>query len=184
MSDLAFSHDTAPVKHSKLKEEMIKLFWTFLYLFLLFGTLVLFRAAVLQQHGINETRYGLAVINALVFAKVMLIGDWFKIGARSDSQPLLWSVLAKSAAFAALFIVFHFVEEAVVGAFKGEALAEMAAEDAAKLPVAMISAVVFMITLIPFFAMREIVRVLGPARVRTLLLETGGLAKLLGPRPS
>ena len=182
MSDVALSGEAAPAKHSKLKEEMVKLFWTFLYLFLLFGALVLFRAVVLKEHGISDTKLGMAVINALIFAKVMLIGDWLKIGTRSDSQPLLWSVLGKSAAFAVLFIVFHFVEDAVVGAFKGEAMAAMAAEDESKLPVALVSAVIFMITLIPFFAMREIARELGPARIRTLLLETGGLAKLLGPK--
>jgi hypothetical protein len=48
--------------------------------------------------------------------------------------------------------------------------------------VAMAASAIFMVTLIPFFFFREVSRELGPARVRTLLFERGGLAKLLGDK--
>lgn len=180
MSELAIGGAAAhPAKHSKLKTELTKLFWTFLYLFLLFGMLVLFRHVILQKAGINDLKYGMAAINALIFAKVILIGDWLKIGTRSDSQPLLWSVLAKSAAFAALFIVFHFLEDGIVGLFHGKTVADMFNADAQEMKVAMVASVIFFITLIPFFFFREVSRELGPARVKTLLLDKGGLASLL-----
>ena len=180
MSELAMSGATAePAKHSKLKEELVKLFWTFLYLFLLFGTLVMFRHVILQKAGIDDVKYGIAALNALIFAKVILIGDWLKVGTKSDSQPLLWSVLAKSAAFAALFIVFHFLEDGIVGLFHGKTVADMFRADAQEMRVAMVASVIFFVTLIPFFFFREVSRELGPARVRTLLLDKGGLASLL-----
>lgn len=179
MTDIAIGAAVAPAKPSKLKTELIKLFWTFLYLFMLFGMLVLFRHVILQQHGINEVKFGLAALNALIFAKVILIGDWLKIGTRSDSQPLLYSVLAKSAAFAALFIVFHFLEDGIVGLFHGKAVADMWSADVQEMRVAMTASVIFCITLIPFFFFREVSRELGPARVRTLLLDKGGLNSLL-----
>jgi hypothetical protein len=180
MAELAIGGDTAaPVKHSKLKTELIKLFWTFLYLFLLFGMLVLFRTVTLKEHGISDIKYGMAAINALIFAKVILIGDWMKVGTKSDSQPLLYSVLAKSAAFAALFIVFHFLEDGIIGLFHGKTVADMASADAQEMKVAMVASVIFFVTLLPFFFFREVTRELGSARVRTLLFEQGGLAKLL-----
>jgi hypothetical protein len=43
----------------------------------------------------------------------------------------------------------------------------------------MMASVIFFITLIPFFFFREVSRELGPARVKTLLLDKGGLASLL-----
>lgn len=181
MTELALGEhtDAAPEKHAKLKTELIKLFWTFLYLFTLFGMLVLFRSLVLKQHGINDVKYGVAALNALIFAKVILIGDWLKIGTNSDHQPMLFSVLAKSAAFAALFIVFHFLEDAIEGLFHGKTLADMARADIQALDIAAVGAVIFMVALIPFFFFREVTRGLGSARVRTLLLERDGLAKLL-----
>ncbi len=183
MSEFAIGDATvAPQKHARLKTELIKLFWTFLYLYVLFGAFLLFRSLVLREHGVDEVQYGVAAIKALIFAKVILIGDWLKLGSRSDNQPLLFSVLAKSAAFAALFILFHFVETGLEGLFKGETVAAMAHADGQRLDVAMAAAVIFMVTLIPFFFFREVTGVLGPARVRTLLLERGGLSKLLGER--
>lgn len=181
MTELAIGEHAAaaPARPSKLKTELIKLFWTFLYLFTLFGMLVLFRSVILKEHGINDWKYGVAALNALIFAKVILIGDWLKIGSRTDSQPMLFSVLAKSAAFAALFIVFHFVEAGIEGLFHGKTIADMARADARVLDIAAVAAVIFMVALIPFFFFREVTRALGPARVRTLLLERGGLAKLL-----
>lgn len=179
MSELAMSGAAAPAKHSKLKEELIKLFWTFLYLFLLFGMLVLFRHVILHQHGISDIKYGVAALNALIFAKVILIGDWLKIGTRSDSQPMLFSVIAKAAAFAALFIVFHYVEDAIVGLFHDKAVADMARADAQELRVAMVASVIFFVALIPFFFFREVSRELGSARMKVLLLDKGGLASLL-----
>jgi hypothetical protein len=183
MTEFALGDQAAAApEHGKLRTELIKLFWTFLYLFILFGTLVMFRSIILAEHGIDEVKYGIAAIKALIFAKVILIGDWLKLGNRSDKQPLLYSVLAKSAAFAALFILFHFIETGIEGLFKGETVAALAQADAQRLDVAMGAAVIFMVTLIPFFFFREVTRVLGPARVRTLLLEHGGLSKLLRER--
>lgn len=180
MAELAMGGDTAaPAKHSKLKEELTKLFWTFLYLFMLFGMLVLFRHVILEKAGINDVKYGIAALNALIFAKVILIGDWLKIGTRSDSQPLLWSVIAKSAAFAALFIVFHYLEDGIGGMFHGKSAAETFHVNAQEMRVAMVASVIFFITLIPFFFFREVSRELGTARVKTLLLDKGGLASLL-----
>jgi len=180
MTELAIGAGAAaPKKESKLRIELIKLFWTFLYLFLLFSMLLLFRHVVLKLHGIDEVKYGMAALNALIFAKVILIGDWLKIGTRSDSQPLLYSVLAKSAAFAALFIIFHFLEDGIVGLFHGKTVADMFHADEQEMRVAMVASVIFFITLIPFFFFREVSRELGTARVKTLLLEKGGLASLL-----
>lgn len=186
MTDLALGDHAAaaPAKHSKLRTELIKLFWTFLYLFILFGMLVLFRSVILKEHGINEVKYGVAALNALIFAKVILIGDWLKIGTKSDSQPMLFSVLAKSAAFAALFVIFHFLEAGIEGLFHGKTIADMARADAQVMNVAAVAAVIFMVTLIPFFFFRAVTRELGPAQVHMLLLERGGLAKLLGGRAS
>ena len=168
-------------KSERLKTELIKLFWTFLYLFILFGSLVLFRAVLLKHEGINiEMRYGFAALNALIFAKVVLIGDWIGVGKRVDGRPLLWSVLFKAVAFGALFVFFHFLEEGIGGLFHGKPWGSGVAEAIAEYRTALVSALLFSVALVPFFALREMTHVLGSARTRMLLLDEDGVEKVLG----
>lgn len=171
-------------KSARLKHELVALWWAFLYLWILFAMFVLYRQVLLDHGRMDGFRYGFAALNALVFAKVILIGDMMKLGARSDSRPMLWSVFAKSCAFAGFFVVFHVIEDAVIGLFHGKSFAESFADDATKLQAAMIAAVIFAIALIPFFAFREIVRAAGPERMRTLLFAEGGVVKVFGTRAS
>lgn len=167
-------------KSARLKHELVALWWAFLYLFILFGMFVLYRQVLLHGGVMDGFRYGFAALNALVFAKVILIGDMMKVGTRADSRPLVWSVLYKSAAFAGFFIVFHIIEDAVIGLFHSKSLAESFAADATQLNATMIAAVIFAIAMVPYFAFREIIRAAGPDRMRTLLFAEGGVVKVFG----
>jgi len=172
----------APSRKEKFKHEMIALFWAFLYLFLLFGMLRLYGNILLAKHSDDLIRFGVAALNALIFAKVILIGNWMKLGSFSDERPLLASVLAKSVAFSGFFILFHFIEETLVALFHHEPLATILSADSSKLQAAMVASVIFGVAMIPYFAMREITRAIGWERLRTLLLEHGGVAKVFGAR--
>ena len=56
-----------------------------LYPFVVFALLIFHKSMILAEHHIDYTLHGLALINALVLAKVMLapedlgFGDWFVI---------------------------------------------------------------------------------------------------------
>lgn len=170
-------------KSERLKTELVKLFWTFLYLLVLFGSLVLFRAVLLEGEGQNlDWRYGFAALNALIFAKVVLIGDWIGVGRRADGRPLLWSILLQAAAFGALFVLFHFLEEGIKGLFHGLPFGSGLRAFAAEYRTALVSALLFAVALIPFFALRELSAALGPQRVRTLLLDRDGVERVFGAR--
>lgn len=181
MSDT--SDTIEPVSRSdRFKHEMTALFWAFLYLFILFGMLRLYGNILLAKYGVEGIRLGLAALNALVFAKVILIGNWMKIGNFSDDRPLLVSVLAKSIAFSGFFIAFHFVEEAIVGLFHHEALRAIISADSPKFQAAIVASIIFGVAMIPYFAVREITRSIGWDRLKTLLLEKDGVAKVFGTR--
>lgn len=171
-------------KTDRLKDELIKLFWTFVYLFVLFGSLVLFRAVLLENSGQNTGwRYGFAALNALIFAKVILIGDLMGVGRRVGERPLLWSVLYQAAAFGALFVLFHFLEEGIKGLFEGHPLGTALRLFAHESNTALVSAFLFAVALVPFFALREMTSALGPSRTKTLLLHPEGVKHVLGERP-
>ena len=79
------------------------------YLWVLFALFGLHRQLV-QGHGVSAWQQGFAIINALVFGKVMLIGEAFELGKARSSQALAWVVLRKSLIFALLLIAFHIAE--------------------------------------------------------------------------
>ena len=84
------------------------------YLWVLFALFGLHRQLV-QGHGVSAWQQGFAVINALIFGKVMLIGEAFELGKAKSSDALAWVVLRKSLIFALLLIAFHIAEEAIRG---------------------------------------------------------------------
>ena len=65
---------------SKAADEFRRFFPLFLYLWILFGVFVLNQGVVLREHGMNFAMQGFAFINALVFAKVMMLFEIFDPG--------------------------------------------------------------------------------------------------------
>lgn len=146
----------------KGREELHRFTVMFLYLWLVFALFLLNEYVALgHQHG-HLVLQGFAVINAAVLGKVMLIAEDLKLGRRFEHLPLFWSVLYKSCLFAVVFILFHIVERMAVGLLSG-------ATARASIPkigggswdgIAAVWAAIT-VSLLPFFALREISRVLG-----------------------
>lgn len=163
---------------SKLKERGIheaKLFLgMFLYLFIMFGLSVVHESMVLAQHQINYVAHGVAAINALVMAKVMLVADDLHIGRRFEQQPLVLSVLYKSVVFGVVFICFRIVEEVLVGLFHGKTVGEsVPGFGGGGLAGILSTACLITFSLVPFFAFTELGRVIGEAKLRALFLTRG-----------
>ena len=69
------------------------------YLALVFATFNNYRRLVLKEYEIVYLNWGYSVIEALVLAKVVLIGEAFKLGERRKDEPLI-PTLYKSLLFA------------------------------------------------------------------------------------
>ncbi len=153
-------------KRSNLKErtkDQIKNFaLMFLYLWIVFGLLALHESIILSQHKINYQSHGFAIINALVFAKVMLVAEDLRMGNRLNDKPLIYSILLKSLMFGVALICFHVVEHVFIGAWHGKTMAETISEIGIDRLGAMVSVtVIATVALIPFFILSEISRVIG-----------------------
>lgn len=129
------------------------------YLWLLFALFGLHKQLV-QGHGISLWQQGFALINALVFGKVILIADAMELARGKDDQALAWIVLRRSLIFAIVLIAFHLVEEAIRASFKGDDIAAIVPEMGGLSGIAAYTAI-FVVVLIPFFAFQEAARVLG-----------------------
>ena len=153
----------------------------FLYLWLLFGLCALHERIILRENGLNFTRQGLALLNALVLAKVMLVAEDLKIGRwlQRRRHPLIYSILYEAFVFAVVFICFHVLEHAVVGLVKGESIvASMPAiGDGGLAGLTCVAAILF-VALVPYFAFQNVSRALGPDRLIELLF---GAPDKIGP---
>lgn len=141
-----------------------------LYLWVVFGLLSIHKSLVLSQRHLNYEEHTFAIINALVFAKVLLVGEEVHLGKRFENRPLIYPILYKSFIFSVVLISFHMIESAVVGKWHGQTLAESIPPLLGWSPKGLL-AVGFtcFVLLLPFFGFREIARVMGRSEMRILL---------------
>jgi hypothetical protein len=156
----------------------------FLYLWVLFALFGLHQSIILAQEHINYQAQSFAIINALILAKVMLIGEDLHLGRELRDKPLAYSILYKSLVFTIFLIGFHVVEEVAVGMIRGRTIAQTFPTTGVGSLQGLLSrgAIVF-VALIPFFAFREIGRVIGKRELWSLLLTRGKRVYTLQWRP-
>lgn len=134
----------------------------FLYLWVVFGLLAIHESIILSQHQMSYVPHGLAFINALVFAKVMLVAEDLHLGRRLNDKPLIYSILFKSLLFGITLICFHIVEHVLIGMWHGEPIAEVISKLGANNLWGIVSlGIIATVALTPFFILGEISRVIG-----------------------
>jgi hypothetical protein len=144
----------------------------FLYLWLLFALFAYHEYIVLAKHHIDYKPFGLAFVNAFVLAKVMLVAEELRVGTRFRKRAPIFPVLHKSLLFAVIFICFNVAEEIVIGLWKGETLAESIPKIGGGSPLGIvIASLITTVALIPFFAFRELSRVMGKGALGALFLK-------------
>jgi hypothetical protein len=143
-----------------------------LYLLVPLSLFVFHRALVLKTRGIDYQFSGLAMINALVLAKVMLVAEDLGLGTRWRSRPLIWPILDKSISFAVVFLVIHEAEEGLKGVIHGKGFIEsLPSMGGGGLGGLLLVDLNIAIALVPFFAYRELSRVMGPGKLAALLFR-------------
>jgi hypothetical protein len=103
----------------------------------------LHKREVLQEHGISVWDQSFAIVNALIFVKVILIAQALEFGKSLERRALMWIVLGKSLIFAILLIAFHIVEEAIRAWFKSQPLSAAFADLGGTLPGILTYAAIF-----------------------------------------
>jgi hypothetical protein len=142
-----------------------------LYLWVIFGLFALYRALILGQ-GIPTLEKGLALINALVLGKVMLIAKELRLGETAHDAPLIYPTLLKSALFSVVLALFKILEEAVRGLFHGSSFQQSIADIGGGTWQGILCvATLLFVLLIPFFAFTELQRVLGDGKLQELFFR-------------
>jgi len=153
--------------------EELRVFWVLvLYLWLFLGSFVLYRRLVLAETGKEYLHYGVALIEALVIAKVVLIGRMFGLSRIFDDRRLILPVLYKTILFTLLVAACSVAERVIEGWIDGKGLLgglrEIENLGFDELAARMLTLVV---AFVPIFAFGEIGRVIGPERLATMFFS-------------
>ena len=136
------------------------------YLFVVFSLFTMYKIVILAQQHIGFAPHGLALINALALAKVILTAQELHLADQFRDAPLIYPTLLKSFVFAIVLACFKIVEETAIGAFHGESFHEsIAAIGGGSWKAIVIITVLMFFVLIPFFGFTELRRVFGEDRL-------------------
>lgn len=160
-----------PSWRARLLKELKSFLIIVSYLWLVFFVFMMHEWTVLASHQISFRFYGLAVVNALVLGKIMLIAEDLHFANRFEVKPLIYPIAYKSIAFTVLLMVAYIIEEIAVGLFHGKTVAESFPEiGGGGLVGVLTTAAIMGVALVPFFSFREIARVVGEEEFRILML--------------
>lgn len=173
------AHENKSQWKQKLLHELKELMGVFLFLALFFCAFTTYRRIVMQEAGLSYYHYGFAVVKALILAKVIVIGQCARLGRIFDGRPLIVPTLYKVIVFSLLTILFEMVEHFIAGLIHGQGVGGFR-EAVSSLGVNELLArtLVTLAAFIPFFAFKEIARVLGEGRLTELFFQ-----RTLEPHP-
>jgi hypothetical protein len=153
--------------------ELVEYWISVIYLTLVFAAFTQYRRFVLAAHDIIYTNYWVALIEALILAKVIMIGAVVRLGRGLEDKPLIYPTLYKTVVFSLFVIAFTVVEHTVKGLWGGKGLTggvvELYREGFDEL---LAGSLVIFVALIPFFGVKELGRVLGEEKIRALFFRS------------
>lgn len=153
--------------------EELKVFWiiTF-YLFLLIGTFMIYRRLLLAEFGLTYLNYGFALIEALIIAKVIVIGNALKLGRRFENHLLIVSVIYKSMFYGGLVFILGIIEHVVNGLIhKKDFVSILRSMDEYGVYELLARTLMMFGAFIPFFAFWEVGRVIGLKKLSAMFFS-------------
>ena len=177
-TDVSAGAATGPDAHAsksltaKAADEFRRFLVLFFYLWILFGVFVLNQGVVLREHGFDFALQGFAFINALVFAKVMMLFEIFDPGRWLRKRPLIYPILYETLLLTVLFLVAHVLEKTLEGLLRGKTMAESMPLIGGGGLLGLLSATaILFVALIPFFGLRNLSLAMGEGRLWAVIFE-------------
>jgi hypothetical protein len=156
----------------KLRHEMVEYGINIIYLSLVFAAFTIYRRLLLAAHGIEYTHYWVALVEAVVLGKVIMIGGIFRLGRGLEEKPLIFPTVYKTAVFTLFCAVFKVVEFGIKGLFTGKGFLGgidlLFARDSHEL---LANSLMVFVAFVPFFGVKELGRVMGEGTIRTLFFR-------------
>lgn len=169
--------NSSPSEKGSLKRKVLhelSEYWIIVfYLALAFAAFLQYRRLVLGAQHISYTHYFVALVKAMVLAKVILIGEMIRLGRGLEDRPLIIPTLSKTVLFVLFLSAFELLEEGIKGLWRGKGLTGGIADFLGEGTQELLSrGLVVFAALIPFFAFRELGRVMGQEKIRALFFKS------------
>jgi hypothetical protein len=163
-----------PAMSASFKErawhEAKSFFVIFLYVWAILAFFTMHKNFLLQRPPF--TGQLLAIINAVILGKVILILEWCRVGEGMQKRAAVWRILGKSMLFGLLLLTFYTVEGSLRGLFHHKSLSQSIAEiDEGKLLEMGTLALLMMVSLLPYFFLREVLYAIGRAKLMEILFS-------------
>ena len=154
----------------KAKHELKEMLMLSFYLAFFLCALSAYKLLLLKQYQVEEYwNFGFAIINALIITKVIMIGQYAKLGKRHEGKAILVSAIWKAFLFGLLVYAFHVVEEVIKRLIHGADVAKASRE--IRFEELGARAVGVFCTFVPLFIFLEMRRVLGEESFRSLIFK-------------
>ncbi len=163
-------------KKTVLKEKVVhevQEYWiNFVYLAAVLCAFTLYRRLILERYLVVYLHYGIALVEALVLAKIILLGEAARLGRRHEDKPLIIPTLHKTVVFGIWVIGFKILEHFISALVRGHGLAggfhDLINENVYEI---LANALVVISALVPFFAIKELARVMGREKLVALFFR-------------
>ncbi len=169
-------------KH-KLVHELIAYWLNVLYLAVFFSVFTSYKRIILANYEISYAEWGISLIKALILAKVILIVDLLRMSHSLEDRPLIVPTLYKTFIFSLWVALFAVVESAIRGFLQGKglegALDHMLSEGTDEF---LARSIVAFCAFIPYFAFKELGRVLGKGKLGELFFQKRTLGDVVQGR--
>jgi hypothetical protein len=151
-----------------------------LYLWVILGLFVMYKAVITGER-VSAVAHGVALLNAVVLSKFMLLAKAFHFGAAADNAPLIYPTVRNSAVYAVVVGIFKILEEGIVGYFHGKSFSESIFDlSGGAWSGLFIMTLMLFVVFLPFVGFGELQRVLGPGKLSQLFLRSRDVSKPFG----
>jgi len=161
----------------KVRLEIKEFLIIFLYLVLMLGAFSTYRMLLMAEYHIGHFIFGYTLIEALILAKIVVLGESLGIGERFGDRPLIIPTLYQTMLFALCVLAFTIPEHLIKGCLHGQGLGEIFQELIGNRYETLARVLTMFVAFIPFFALRETGRALGETRIFDLFFRRRGTGR-------
>jgi hypothetical protein len=158
---------------ARARHELDEFLVTALLLALFLGALAEYRRIMMADVGIAYTNWGVAVIEALIISKVILIGDVLRLERRTV-RTIFGAAVYRAIIYGLLILVFELLERSIRALVHGETVDAVRAQVIAHSRDFAAYAFLVFVFLVPFFALRAAAQMLGDDGLAELLFKQRG----------
>lgn len=109
---------------TKVAHETHVFFLYTLFLWFLFAIFNIYQRLLTNDFTSHKIYYGYALVEALILAKVIIIGKELKIGRRFTRMPLAYIVLYKTVLFSLAVFILTIIEHFISGHINGHTISQ------------------------------------------------------------